>query len=153
VPRIVRRAGVVWEGSLARGQGRVSAASSGAFDQLAVSLASRIGAPEGKTSPEELLAAAHAVCFAASLAGELGGLGHPPERLEVNCTIVMDEIPGQGHQIVGSEIGVVATVPGADADTMAQAARLADDGCPFSALLKRGGAHVEVDTSLAAGEG
>jgi osmotically inducible protein OsmC len=151
VPRIERRAGVVWEGSLARGGGLVSAASSGAFADLPVSLPSRIGAPDGKTSPEELLAAAHATCLASSLAGELGGLGHPPGRLEVGCLIVMDEVASQGHQIVGSRITVLATAEGLDRDTLDRAVSLADEGCPFSALLKRGGAWVEVSAELAAG--
>ena len=82
MPRIERTADVSWEGNLARGEGRISAGSSGAFDGLAYSNATRIGNPEGKTSPEELLAAAHGGCFTMSLAGELTGLGHPPERIE-----------------------------------------------------------------------
>lgn len=149
MPRIERRAELVWEGSLARGSGLLGAASSGAFTALPVSLASRVGAPEGKTSPEELLAAAHATCLACSLAGELGGLGHAPGRLEVECLVVMDEVPGQGHQIVGSQVSVVATVDGVDRDTLGRAVALADDGCPFSALLKRAGARVEVSAVLA----
>lgn len=149
MPRIERRAGLVWEGSLARGGGLLTAASSGAFAALPVSLPSRVGAPDGKTSPEELLAAAHATCLASSLAGELGGLGHPPGRLEVECLIVMDEVAGQGHQIVGSRVSVVAAVDGLDRDTLDRAVTLADDGCPFSALLKRAGARVEVSAVLA----
>ena len=114
MPRIERTADVQWDGNLARGQGLISAGSSGAFTELAYTQASRIAQPEGKTSPEELLAAAHGGCFTMSLAGELTALGHPPERIDVTCRIVMDEIPGQGHQIVGSELTVAATVPGAD---------------------------------------
>ena len=102
MPRIERTADVVWEGNLARGEGRISAGSSGAFSGLAYSNATRIGSPDGKTSPEELLAAAHGGCFTMSLAGELSALGHPPERLESTCRITMDEVEGQGHQIVGS---------------------------------------------------
>ena len=82
MPRIVRDADVVWEGNLARGAGAITAASSGAFDALPYSLPTRIAAPEGKTSPEELLAAAHGGCFTMSLAGELTAAGTPPGRLD-----------------------------------------------------------------------
>ena len=80
VPRIVREADVTWEGTVSRGSGVVSASSSGAFE-LPVTIASRVGDPEGKTSPEELLAAAHASCFVTSLGGELARAETPPERL------------------------------------------------------------------------
>jgi osmotically inducible protein OsmC len=149
MPRIERTAEIVWEGNLARGAGRISAGSSGAFAGLAYSNASRIGNPEGKTSPEELLASAHGGCFTMSLAGELSALGYPPERLDSSCRIVMDEVEGQGHQIVGSEVTVAATVPGIDQSTFEQAVMLADEGCPFSALLKRASATVEIDARLA----
>ena len=77
MPRIVREVDVSWDGNLARGNGAITAASSGAFESLAYSLPTRIAAPEGKTSPEELLAAAHGGCFTMSLAGELTGVGGP----------------------------------------------------------------------------
>ena len=149
MPRIERTAEIEWEGNLARGQGRISAGSSGAFAALAFSNASRVGKPEGKTSPEELLAAAHGGCFTTSLAGELTLLGHPPDRLAVSCRIVMDEVAGQGHQIVGSQVTASVIAAGLDAPTLAEATRLADEGCPFSALLKRAGADVEVQTAIA----
>jgi osmotically inducible protein OsmC len=149
MPRIERQAHAEWEGNLARGEGRISAGSSGAFKGLAYSNATRIGDPEGKTSPEELLAAAHVGCFTMSLAGELTGLGHPPERLETSCRIIMDEVAGHGHQIVGSEVTVAASVPGIDKATFERAVTLADEGCPFSALLKRASATVEIDARLA----
>jgi lipoyl-dependent peroxiredoxin len=148
VPRIERTAELTWEGNLARGSGFLSAGSSRAFVGLPFSLATRLGAPEGQTSPEELLAAAHGGCFTTSLAGELTGLGHPPGRLAVNCLIVMDEVPGNGHQIVGSKITVRAAVPDVDDATFTEAVRLADEGCPFSALLKRAGATVTIDAEL-----
>ena len=149
MPRIERTADVSWEGNLARGEGRISAGSSGAFDALAYSNATRIGNPEGKTSPEELLAAAHGGCFTMSLAGELTGLGHPPGRIDTSCRIVMDEVEGQGHQIVGSVVTTAVAAPGLDEAVLAEATRLADEGCPFSALLKRSGATVEVRSELA----
>ena len=87
MPRIVRNADVTWEGNVARGAGSITAAS-GAFATLPYSLATRVGQPEGKTSPEELLAAAHAGCFAMSLASELTGRDLPPERLATSATCV-----------------------------------------------------------------
>ena len=96
---------VVWEGNVARGQGAITA-DSGAFSALPYTLPSRIGDPEGKTSPEELLAAATAGCLTMSVASELARDGTPPGRLEVHCKIVMDEVDGEGHQIVGAELTV-----------------------------------------------
>ncbi len=111
MPRIERTARIGWEGNLARGAGSLDAVS-GAFARLPYSLPSRIGEPGGKTSPEELLAAAHGGCLTMSLAGELSAAETPPGRLDVTCTIVMDEVAGQGHQIVGSRIEAVAHVEG-----------------------------------------
>ena len=147
MPRIVREADVVWTGNVARGEGRISAATSGAFSELGLSLPTRVGAAEGKTSPEELLAAAHGGCFAMSLAGELTGAGTPPDRLAVRCTITMDEVEGRGHQIVHSAIEARAFVPGADREGFDQAVVEADEGCPFSALI-RASAEVSVDARL-----
>jgi osmotically inducible protein OsmC len=147
VPRIVREADVTWEGTVSRGSGVVTASSSGAFD-LPVTLASRIAEPEGKTSPEELLAAAHATCFVTSLGSELARAGTPPERLEVHCTITMDEVAGKGHLIVASAISATAVAPGADAASLTAAAETADAGCPFSTLI-RASAVVTVDAKLA----
>jgi len=143
MPRIVRSAQVVWEGNVARGQGRITAAT-GAFADLPYSLAARIGRPEGKTSPEELLAAAHGGCFTMSLATELVQAGTPPGRLVVDCQIVMDEVEGQGHQIVGSNVTVSVEVDGIDEASLREAIEKADEGCPFSALLKRSGAEVQI---------
>jgi osmotically inducible protein OsmC len=150
MPRIERTAEISWEGNVARGRGEISAASSGAFRELAYTNASRIGLPEGKTSPEELLAAAHGGCFTMSLANELTAAGHVPDRLEVTCRIVMDEVVGQGHQIVASHVTAMVAAPGLDDATLANATELADDGCPFSALLKRAGATVDVRSALTA---
>jgi osmotically inducible protein OsmC len=150
MPRIVREAEVVWHGSLARGSGVVTAESSGSFE-LPFTNASRIGDPAGKTSPEELLAAAHAGCFGTSFAGELVRAGTPPERLDVRCTITMDEVEGVGHRIVASAIAVRGVVQGSDAASFAQVAEVADAGCPFSSLIKAS-ATVTVEAILE-GEG
>jgi osmotically inducible protein OsmC len=147
MPRIVREADITWEGNLARGAGAITAASSGAFTGLTYTAATRAGNPEGKTSPEELLAAAHGGCFAMSLAGELSRAGTPPERLTVRCVITMDEVDGRGHQIVHSAIDAHGVVPDCDAAAFAQAAEVADAGCPFSALI-RASATVTVSAAL-----
>lgn len=149
MPRIVREADVSWEGTVSRGSGVVAATSSGAFE-LPVTIASRVGDPEGKTSPEELLAAAHATCFVTSLGSELARAGTPPERLGVKCTVTLDEVVGVGHRIVSSAISARGTAPGADAASFAQAAEAADVGCTFSALIKAS-ATVTIDATLEGG--
>jgi osmotically inducible protein OsmC len=148
MPRIERTAEIVWEGNVARGAGTIGAGS-GAFSGLAYSLPTRIGQPEGKTSPEELLAAAHGACLAMSLASELATAGTPLGRLEVTCRIVMDEVEGQGHQIVGSQVELVAAAEGLDDAGLQAALAKADEGCPFSALLRRAGAELQVSARLA----
>ena len=148
MPRIVREADVTWEGNVARGAGSITAVTSGAFDALPYSLPSRIGAAEGKTSPEELLAAAHAACFTMGLAGELTGAGSPPERLDARCTITMDEVEGRGHLIVSSSIDVRAQTTGIDEARFQELVQAADEGCPFSTLIKAS-ATVEISATLA----
>ena len=150
VPRIVREAVVAWEGTVSRGSGVVRAASSGAFE-LPVTIASRVGDPEGKSSPEELIAAAHATCFVTSLGGELARAETPPERLEVRCTITMDQIESGDHRIVSSHLAATAVAPGADAESLARAAEAAEAGCPISALV-RASATVTVEAKLEGGE-
>ena len=149
MPRIVREAEIVWEGTTARGSGVVSALSSGAF-ALPTTNASRIGDPGGKTSPEELVAAAHASCFVTSLGSELARAGKPPEHMEVRCTIVMDEVESGDHRIVSSSIAARAVVPGCEEEIFRAAVEDADTGCPISALI-RGTATVTVDANLEGG--
>ena len=147
MPRITRDAEVTWEGSSARGRGAITAATSGAFAGLPYSEPSRISAEAVETSPEELLAAAHAACYAMSLAAELTRLRTPPGRLVVRATIVLDEVEGQGHRIVESQLTVEAAVPGADEESFRQAVADADAGCPFSALIHASGT-VSIDAQL-----
>jgi osmotically inducible protein OsmC len=135
---------------VSRGAGVVSAASSGAFE-LPFTLASRIGDPEGKTSPEELVAAAHASCYATSLGGELARAGTPPERVDVRCTITMDQVESGDHLIVSSHLAATARAPGADAGSVARAAEAAEAGCPISALV-RASAAVTVQATLEGGD-
>lgn len=145
--KIVREATVGWDGDVARGAGSISAASSGAFVELGYTATSRIGEPEGKTSPEELLAAAHAACFTTSLALELSKAGTPPQRLDLRCVVTLDKVEGKGHQIVRSEIEARGTVPDCDDAAFAQAAEAADARCPLSALI-RASATVTVVATL-----
>jgi osmotically inducible protein OsmC len=146
VPRIRRAATVAWEGSLARGSGVVGADTSGAFS-LPFTLASRVADPEGKTSPEELLAAAHACCFSTSLAGEVKRAGGTVVRLGVTCEITMDEVEGGHHRIVASALDARGRVEGLGAEGFRSAAEEADRGCPFSALV-RASASVTVRAEL-----
>ena len=149
MPRIVREAEIAWEGTVSRGSGAVSASSSGAFE-LPVTLASRVAEPEGKTSPEELLAAAHASCFAMSLGSELRPAGVPAERVDVHCAITMDEVDRKGHLVVESAIAARVVAPSAGGEVLAAAVQAADEGCPFSALI-RASATVTVEATLEGG--
>ena len=146
MPRIVREAEIDWEGTTARGSGVVRAVSSGSFE-LQSTIASRVEIHQGKTSPEELLAAAHATCWVTSLGSELARLGAPPAQMHVHCTITMDEVEGAGHRIVASHIAARAVLPDADGAALAEAAAAADAGCPFSALI-RASATVTYDATL-----
>ena len=148
MPRIERSARLTWEGNVARGAGTIGA-DTGAFHALPFSLPTRIGQAEGKTSPEELLAAAHGGCITMSLASELTQAGSPPGRLDVACRIVMDEVEGQGHQIVASYVDATAAVEGLDDSALQAALEKADEGCPFSQLLRRAGVELHVSAHLA----
>jgi osmotically inducible protein OsmC len=142
----VRRADVTWEGDLASGTGVVTKSTSQALNRLPVSWASRTESPNGRTSPEELLAAAHASCFAMALSFGLGNGGSPPERLEVSAAVTFDRVDA-GWRVVSSALTVRGWVPGIDADGFKQAADAAKDGCPISQALK-GNVQLSVDATL-----
>ena len=148
MPRIERIAEAVWTGSVARGSGTIAGLSSGAF-RLTYDEPTRISDPAGNTSPEELIAAAHAGCFAMSLAAELSRLRVQPERLSVQARCVMDEVEGRGHRVVASELDVEVTAEGLDDGALDQAVEKADAGCPISSLI-RGSADVSVSARLVA---
>ena len=143
MPHVERSARAGWEGNLARGEGRISAPS-GLLSDAPYSAASRIAARPETTSPEELLAAAHAGCFAMSLAGELRD---PEARIEVTANVVLDEVEEQGHRIVESQLTVRAAVSNLDRDAFDEAVRAADEGCPFSRLVAAG-AKVTIDAGM-----
>jgi osmotically inducible protein OsmC len=126
----------VWKGNVARGGGEISA---DAFGPLGFSLASRIDRADGETSPEELLAAAHAGCYAMSLAGELAGAGRRNATVEVSATVTLDEVEGGSHRIVASTLHARARVQDMEGAELERIAHTADEGCPFSALIKASG--------------
>jgi osmotically inducible protein OsmC len=141
-----RTSHIVWEGNLARGDGRITA-DTGAFTDLGYSLPTRIGQPEGKTSPEELLAAAYGGCTVMSIAGQLTNAGTPPERLEASATITLDEVDGK-NSIARARLRVRGTVPGLDEDAWRKAVEAGEAGCPFGRLLRAGGAQIDVEAEL-----
>ena len=144
----IRRADVTWDGDLMSGSGTATASSSSAFSDLPVSWAARTEQPDGKTSPEELLAAAHAACFAMAFSGALARAGTPPQRLAVSAEVTFDKLES-GWKVVSSALTVRGTVPGiSDADFL-KAAETARDGCPISGALK-GNVELSVDATLEA---
>jgi osmotically inducible protein OsmC len=125
-----RTARTVWNGTLKEGSGTASFESSGIGDQ-AVTWASRAEEPNGRTSPEELIAAAHASCFSMALANGLTGAGTPPDRLTTRAEVTLQ--PGTG--ITGIHLTVRGEVPGVDEGTFATAAEDAKKNCPVSQAL------------------
>jgi osmotically inducible protein OsmC len=126
-----RRAQVVWQGDLMNGSGTIGEVGSGAFGPLDVSWASRAEEPNGKTSPEELIAAGWAACFAMALSNGLAKAGNPPERLETSATVTFQ--PGEG--ITAGALTVRGTVPGLDEEAFRAAADDAKQNCPVSKAL------------------
>jgi osmotically inducible protein OsmC len=142
----VRTATVTWTGTLAEGSGTVTAGTTQLFTDLPVSWASRTEAPDGRTSPEELLAAAHASCFAMALSGGLARGGTPPDHLHVSASVTFDKV-GEAWTVTRSELDVVGTVPGLDDAGFDAAADAAKDGCPISRALA-GNVEVSVHATL-----
>ena len=140
-----RRAEVTWHGSLKDGGGTIESVGSGALSPLDVSWPARAEEPDGQTSPEELLAAAHASCFSMALSNGLTKSGHEPESLSVSATVTF--VPGTG--ITRSQLDVQGNVPGIDADEFRRAAETAKDECPVSQALK-GNVDMSVDARLQA---
>jgi len=128
------------------GTGMVSAVSSGKFSDLPVSWSARTEAPGGRTSPEELLAAAHASCFSMALSAGLARAGTKPNRLEVTSRVTFDKV-GDSWTVVSSELEVKGDVPGADATKFAEAAEDAKENCPISRALK-GNVKLSVKANL-----
>jgi osmotically inducible protein OsmC len=126
-----RKAEVVWQGDLLNGSGTIETVTSGALTPLDVSWPARAEDPNGKTSPEELIAAAWAACFAMALSNGLAKGGNPPEKLETSATVTFQ--PGEG--IMKGALTVRGTVPGMDGDAFSAAADDAKKNCPVSQAL------------------
>jgi osmotically inducible protein OsmC len=136
-----RKATAHWEGSLMEGAGRVSLDSSG-LGTYDVTWPSRAEEPQGRTSPEELIAAAHSACFSMALSHALSQAGNPPDALDTSAEVTFQ--PGEG--ITGIHITVKGTVPGLSAEQFAEAAEGAKANCPVSKALT--GTKISLDASL-----
>ena len=132
----------IWEGDLAHGSG-VTTPQSEAFPATDVSWASRTERAAGKTSPEELLAAAHSSCYCMALSHELGEAGTPPDSLEATATV--EFVAGEG--VKSSRLVVTGRVPGIDQAAFAAAAAAAGEGCPISGALQ-GNIEISVEATL-----
>ena len=130
-----RRAEVEWQGSLIQGSGRIVSVGSGAIGNLPVTWAARTERSDGKTSPEELLAAAHAACFAMAFSHGLAQAGTPAERLNVNATCTFEQVEG-GWKVSTMVLDVRGRVPGLDQAGFEKAAQQAGQGCPVSGALR-----------------
>lgn len=139
-----RTASAAWQGDLFGGNGTVSAVTSGLFTDAGITWEARTEEPGGKTSPEELVAAAHAACFAMSVSNELSSRGHPPARVEVQATCTFK--PGKG--ITAVAIDVTAEVPGVDEAGFREGLDAAEASCPVSNAM-RGNVDITVDGTLA----
>ncbi|MFZ0040975.1 MAG: OsmC family peroxiredoxin [Solirubrobacteraceae bacterium] len=139
-----RTATTKWDGDLAHGSGVLNGAS-GALADLEVTWASRTQRSDGKTSPEELIAAAHSSCFSMALANELTQGGSAPERLEVSAKVTLDQRDG-APTVTTSELTVTGRVPGIDQSAFEQAAENAGANCPISRALA--GVNITVNATL-----
>lgn len=144
----IRKATARWKGDLVGGSGSVSAATTQKFRDLAVSWGSRTAEPDGRTSPEELLAAAHASCFSMALAARLAKNGTAAEELEVTAAVTFDK-KDAGWGITKSELTVRAKATGLDAARLRELAEDAKVNCPISQALK-GNVTLSVESQLAA---
>lgn len=143
---ITRRADVVWEGNLLQGSGSFTVGS-GAMRDMAVSWPSRVEEPSGKTSPEELIAAAHASCYAMALSHTLTEGGHPPEQLSVSAVITFAPLPEGGFKVAKSALSVRGRVAGVDQAAFRDFAEKGEAGCPVSNAL-RGNVEITVEATL-----
>ncbi|MEX0992256.1 MAG: OsmC family protein [Actinomycetota bacterium] len=141
-----RRARAVWEGTLLEGAGRLSTQSSSVLSDQPVTWSARTEDPDGMTSPEELLAAAHASCYAMAFSASLARAGTPSERLEVTATCTFDKV-GDGWAVTTMNLHVVGRVPGLDQAGFEEAARTGEEGCPISNAL-RGNVVINVAAEL-----
>ena len=145
--QVERKAEVTWQGDLPSGSGTITGGTSGAVADLPVSWAARVEEPDGKTSPEELLAASHASCYAMAFSYALTGRQTPPERLQVTANVGLDPKVGGGFEVSFSHLTVRGRVPGLDQATFEETARQAEQGCPISNAI-RGNVEIILDATL-----
>ena len=143
---VERNAKVKWTGDLLRGSGSIKF-NSGAIVDSPVTWASRTEEPGGKTSPEELLAAAHAACFSMALSAGLARAKTPPKELDVSATCVLDKV-GDAWRVTEMHLEVVGNVPGATSESFREQAENAEKGCPISNALK-GNVSITLKATLA----
>ncbi len=129
------RATASWEGDLMSGKGRTGA-QSGTFKDANLSWRARTEGAPNHTTPEELLAAAHASCFSMALSNGLAKGGNPPKKVETNCTVEFGPKQGGGFEVKSSALELKGWVPGIDQAAFQKAAEAAKDGCPISGALK-----------------
>ena len=132
----VHEAQAHWEGGLTDGNGRITGSSSGQLAEVPMTWNARTGGDDSLTSPEELLAAAHAACFSMALAYELQGRNAAPRSLDVSAAVGFDPKVGGGFEVSFSELTVKGDVPGISAEEFAEAVQQASEGCPISQALK-----------------
>jgi osmotically inducible protein OsmC len=142
-----RHASATWSGNLTEGSGMLQYVSSGAFSRMPITWSSRTAAHEGRTSPEELLAAAHASCYSMAFSNLLAKNGTVAERLDVQVEVTADKRDA-GWTVLSSAIKVTGVVPGIDAATFTRIADEAKDGCPISRALA-GNVELSVEATLA----
>ena len=142
----VRRASATWSGDLTSGAGTVSAETTGVFTSLPVSWAARTEEPGGKTSPEELLAAAHAACYSMAFSNKLAKAGHAPDRLDVTAEVTFAKEEA-GWKVATSHLTVRGRVPGISEADFTAIAEDARDGCPISVALQ-GNVNLTVEATL-----
>ena len=147
MPIMQRTANVVWEGNL-RGTGRLSVGSE-AFPEQAVTFSARTEVADGKTSPEELIAAAHATCYAMAFSNTLDKSGAPPERLEITAVCSLDRVEG-GLKITAMDLTARGRVGGVDTAKFRELAETAEKNCPVSNAL-RGNVEIRLQAELIAG--
>jgi len=141
-----REASIHWEGDVQKGTGTMAMESSGAFGDFGVSLPTRTESPEGHTSPEELLAAAHAACYAMAFSLVLGEAGSPPESLDAHVLATLDRA-GDGFAITKIDLTVRGKVAGLDQSAFEDFAQQAEKGCPVSNAL-RGNVEINLSATL-----
>ena len=135
MPSAQRRAEVVWKGNLFQGSGVITNTSSGNLANLGVTWPARTEQPGGKTSPEELIAAAHAACYAMALSNTLAQAGNPPEQLDITAVATFQFGEG-GAKVASVDLEVRGRVPGLDQARFEELARKGEQGCPVSNALR-----------------